>query len=568
MKEIIKEKITLALARLIEEERIEDVDIPQFTIERTRDSKHGDLACNIALILAKKIKIRPLDLAKLICNEITDDLCIKKTEIAGPGFINFFLSQNTQTEIINTILSKADNFGSNESGNNEYGEKQKIQVEFVSANPTGPLHIGHGRGAVIGDCICRLLEISGWDVTREFYYNDEGKQIDNLARSVQLRCNGISPEHDEWLKDGYCGEYIIDLAKDFISGKTVNGITASSVIEDIESIRKFAVSYLRREQDHDLKAFNINFDVFSLESDLYKEGKVENTISSLINNGFTFEKDNALWLKTTAFGDDKDRVMRKSDGKYTYFVPDIAYHVDKWNRGYKKVINEQGADHHSTITRVRAGLQALNLDIPVNWPDYVLHQMVTVLKDKEEVKISKRSGSYVTLNDIITQVGSDAARYFLIARRPESQLTFDIDLALQKNNENPVYYIQYAHARLCSVLEQASVKQTPLDIENGKNNLTRLTNESELSILKSLEAYPDLILKSARDYAPHNIASYLKDLASGIHSWYAVGSKYKAQQVLVDEKNIRDARLCLVEATRQVISNGLTILGISAPKKM
>ena len=349
------------------------------------------------------------------------------------------------------------------------------------------MHIGHGRGAVIGDCICRLLEASGWDVTREFYYNDEGKQIENLAGSVQLRCSGLSPDDDDWPEDGYCGDYIIDLAKDFSSGNTVNGVTASTIVEDIDSIREFSVSYLRKEQDQDLKAFNIEFDVFSLESDLYKDGKVEKTVANLIKNGFTFEEDNALWLKTTDFGDDKDRVMRKSNGKYTYFVPDVAYHLDKWNRGFRKVINEQGADHHSTITRVRAGLQALNLDIPKDWPDYVLHQMVTVIKNGEEVKISKRSGSYVTLNDIISQVGKDAARYFLIARRPESQLIFDIDLALQKNNENPVYYIQYAHARLCSILEQATEKLASFDSKNGQNNLDKLTSESELSLLRLLE---------------------------------------------------------------------------------
>lgn len=568
MKEIIEEKVKLAVAQLVKEKKVEDIDLPQFSIERTRDPKYGNLACNIALILAKKIKMNPRELADLICDQISVNSDIDKTEVAGPGFINFFLSQNSQTEIINTILDKKESFGFNCLGTDAFGKKQKVQVEFVSANPTGPLHIGHGRGAVIGDCLCRLLEASGWDVTREFYYNDEGSQIDNLARSVQLRCNGIKPDDKEWPKDGYCGEYIKELAESFLSGTSVNGVQASSNSEDIQSIREFAVSFLRNEQDNDLKSFNVKFDVYSLESDLYKNGKVENTVAKLVENGFTYEKDNALWLKTTAFGDDKDRVMRKSDGNYTYFVPDVAYHLDKWNRGYKKVINEQGADHHSTITRVRAGLQSLNLDIPSDWPEYILHQMVTVIKNGQEVKISKRSGSYVTLSDIVNQVGSDAARYFLIARRPDSQLTFDIDLAMQKNNENPVYYIQYAHARLCSVLSQASKKLDSIDIDNGKNNLNKLSHTSELSLLKLLEIYPEIILKSTKDYAPHNLSSYLKDLASAIHSWYAIGSKNKKQQVLIDEKNLRDARLCLVEATRQVISNGLNLLGISAPKKM
>lgn len=572
MKDVIQALITSAIASQVKSGDLPDLTIPEIKIDRTRDASHGDLASNIAMVLAKPAGMKPRELAELICGAIPSNTAIAKTHIAGPGFINFFLASDAQTEVVKTVLAAGEQYGCNQSGTDENGNPKAVQVEFVSANPTGPLHVGHGRGAAVGDSICRLLDASGWKVTREFYYNDAGQQINNLARSVQLRCQNVTPEDEAWPEGGYRGEYIAELAASYLSGDQIPGHSTDATIprdaNNTDAIKEFAVAYLRQEQDLDLKAFAVGFDVFSLESALYTEGKVEAAVNQLISNGYTYEHDNALWLKTTEFGDDKDRVMRKSEGGYTYFVPDIAYHLEKWQRGFVRVINEQGADHHSTITRVRAGLQALKVGIPKGWPDYVLHQMVTVMRDGTEVKLSKRAGSYVTLRDLIDQVGCDATRYFLVARRADSQLTFDIDLALQKSNENPVYYIQYAHARMCSALQQATIKSTPWQLEQGLENLDQLTSKTETELLKIIAAYPECVENSARDLAPHNIAGYLRDLAAAIHSWYASGNQDKTLQLLTSDDATRNARLCLAQASRQVLANGLKLLGVSAPEKM
>jgi arginyl-tRNA synthetase len=568
MKEALQQLISQTITSLIEAEKIPAIPLPFIKVERTRDASHGDLACNIALVLAKPAAMKPRDIAELICETLPANSVIASTDIAGPGFINFFLAKSAQTDVVSQVLTEAEQFGHNKKGLDDNGKAKTVQVEFVSANPTGPLHVGHGRGAAVGDSICRLLDASGWQVTREFYYNDAGQQINNLTRSVQMRCKGIGPDHADWPENGYRGEYISELAADYMAGKALEDAAAPADADNDEAICNYAVAYLRREQDIDLKAFGVEFDVFSLESSLYTEGKVESTVNTLIKNGFTYEKDDALWLKTTEFGDDKDRVMRKSDGGYTYFVPDVAYHHEKWKRGFNTVVNEQGADHHSTITRVRAGLQALNAGIPQGWPDYVLHQMVTVMRDGQEVKISKRAGSYVTLSDLIEQVGRDATRYFLVARRADSQLTFDIDLALQKSNDNPVFYIQYAHARVCSVMRQAIEKNITWDKNAGLDHLDKLTTDTEVALLKSIAAYPECVALSAREFAPHNIAAYLRDLSAALHSWYASGNQDKSSQLLVADADIRNARLALAEAARQVIANGLSLLGVSAPEKM
>jgi arginyl-tRNA synthetase len=446
------------------------------------------------------------------------------------------------------------------------GQGRKVQVEFVSANPTGPLHVGHGRGAAVGDSLYRLLEATGWSVSSEFYYNDAGAQIHNLALSVQARCKGLTPDDAGWPADGYRGEYIVDLARAYQRGDKVDAedqhVIAAGDAGDLEAIRKFAVAYLRREQDLDLKAFAVHFDVYFLESSLYQSGEVEATVRRLVENGHTYEKDGAIWLRTTSFGDDKDRVMRKSDGGYTYFLPDVAYHLNKWQRGFERVINEQGADHHSTVTRVRAGLQALEQDIPDGWPDYVLHQMVTVMRDGEEVKLSKRAGSYVTLRDLIDEVGCDATRYFLVARAPSSQLTFDIDLALSQSNDNPVYYIQYAHARVCSVMRKLAEQGWNWDSSAALEHLGLLGEEHERSLLRRLDHYPELVANAAANCEPHSVATYLRELAGEFHTWY------NAHKMLVEEQPLRDARLALSEAVRQVIANGLQLLGVSAPESM
>ncbi|MGB7816609.1 MAG: arginine--tRNA ligase [Methylotenera sp.] len=526
-------------------------------LERPKSAEHGDFATNFAMMLAKPLRQNPRAIAESLIKALPQSEYIAKVEIAGAGFINFFLNAQSKQNVVSEILQQGAQFGRSNAG-----EGKKVQVEFVSANPTGPLHVGHGRGAAVGDCLARLLEATGWDVTREFYYNDAGAQIDNLTISVLARCKGISVEHKSFPENGYRGEYINDIAAAYLTKHTVVAdnveVTASGDINDLESMRAFAVAYLRHEQDLDLSAFQIKFDAFSLESALYAEGKVEETVQALINSGHTYEQNNALWLKTTDFGDDKDRVMRKSEGGYTYFVPDVAYHAEKWERGFVRVINEQGADHHSTITRVRAGLQALDMGIPKGWPDYVLHQMVTVMRSGEEVKLSKRAGSYVTLRDLIDEVGCDATRYFLAARRADSQLVFDIDLARAQTNDNPVYYIQYAHARICSVLSQWGGDANSLKMVN----LSPLNMPNEAKLMQRLSEFPEVVSTAATDLAPHTIANYLKECASDLHSYY------NDTKFLVDDEPTKLARLALVAATRQVLKNGLSLLGVSAPQKM
>ena len=526
-------------------------------LDRPKQAGHGDFACNIALSLAKPMGRNPRELAQSIVAALDAPGLVERAEVAGPGFINLFVDPAARNGVVHAVLASSGAFGRSQAG-----QGKKVQVEFVSANPTGPLHVGHGRGAAVGDCLCRLLEATGWDVTREFYYNDAGAQIDNLTLSVQARAKGLGPDHPSWPADGYRGDYIVDVARAFLAKQSVvaddRSVTAKGDPEDAASVREFAVAWLRHEQDLDLKAFGVRFDVFSLESALYADGSVERTVQALVESGHTYEDDGALWLRTTTFGDDKDRVMRKREGGYTYFVPDVAYHAGKWSRGFGRVINEQGADHHSTITRVRAGLQALGVGIPLGWPDYVLHQMVTVMRGGEEVKISKRAGSYVTLRDLIDEVGADATRYFLAARRADSQLVFDIDLARAQTNDNPVYYIQYAHARICSVLEQWGGDTAAL----SQAGLGPLTSEHERAVINRLEAFPQMVADAAADLAPHSVAFYLKDLAADFHSWY------NASQFLVDDAALREARLALAAATRQVLANGLALLGVSAPERM
>lgn len=561
----MKEQLTLliqqALDSLVTRGVLPADTQPQVQIDRTRDKSHGDLACNIALALAKTAQRKPRELAELICAALPTSALVKRTEIAGPGFINFFLSADSNQAVVRKILEQGASFGTSDTGTG-----RKVQVEFVSANPTGPLHVGHGRGAAVGDSLCRLLAATGWNVASEFYYNDAGAQIDNLALSVKARCKGLTPEDPEWPKEGYRGDYIADLAQAYLRGDTVDAedrhVTGSGNADDLADIRQFAVAYLRREQDLDLKAFAVDFDVYFLESSLYEDGAVERTVARLIETGHCYERDDALWLRTTDFGDDKDRVMRKREGGYTYFLPDVAYHLNKWQRGFVRVINEQGADHHSTVTRVRAGLQALEQDIPKGWPEYVLHQMVTVIREGEEVKLSKRAGSYLTLRDLIDEVGRDATRFFLVARAANSQLTFDIDLALSQSNENPVYYIQYAHARSCSVMRKLAEQGWKWQAQGALQHLDQLQEEHEKSLLRQLDRYPEVVANAAANCEPHTVATYLRELAGGFHTWY------NAHKMLVEDEAVRDARVALSQAVRQVIANGLDLLGVSAPEVM
>ncbi|MDX1634961.1 MAG: arginine--tRNA ligase [Marinobacter sp.] len=561
MKETVTQLLESALASLVAEGVLPaDAEFTP-TVGNTKDKAHGDYACNIALVAAKSAGCAPRQLAQALIDHLPPSKAVEKVEIAGPGFINFFMSTASAFGVVADILAQGEQFGRNNSGQGE-----RVQVEFVSANPTGPLHVGHGRGAAIGDCLCRLLEANGYQVTREFYYNDAGAQISNLALSAQARIKGLTPEDAGWPADGYRGEYISDLAGAYLAGEVVvaddREVTGKGDPDDLDAIREFAVAYLRREQDLDLKAFGVEFDVYFLESSLYEDGKVEATVQRLTENGYTYEHEGATWLRTTEFGDDKDRVMRKKDGGYTYFLPDVAYHLDKWQRGFTTVINEQGADHHSTVTRVRAGLQALKAGIPEGWPEYVLHQMVMVTRSGQEVKISKRAGSYVTVRDLIDEVGRDATRFFLAARRVDSQLTFDIDLARSQTNENPVYYVQYAHARVCSVLR----KLGELGISRGRNeclgDLSRLELDEEKDIANQLAQYPELVSNAAAQREPHHLTHYLRELAGRFHT------HYNAHKVLIEDTELRDARVSLYLAVRQVIANGLGLLAVNAREEM
>ncbi len=561
MKDQLRQLLSAAVEQLCQAQQLPVATLPEIQVERARDRAHGDFASNIALMLAKPARRRPRQLAEQIVAALPPGGPVQRIEIAGPGFINFFLAPQAYHEVLDAALAEAQRYGHGHSG-----AGRRAQVEFVSANPTGPLHVGHGRGASIGDSLARLLAAQGWQVTREFYYNDAGQQINNLTLSVQARARGLGPDHPDWPADGYRGDYITELATAYLAGETVAAddrqVTAAGDADDLEAIRAFAVAWLRREQDRDLKAFGVNFDVYYLESSLYQDGKVAATVEQLTERGRTYERDGALWLRTTDFGDDKDRVMRKSDGHYTYFLPDVAYHVNKWQRGFARVVNVHGADHHSTINRVRAGLQALAAGIPQGWPEYVLHQMVTVMRGGEEVKISKRAGSYVTLRDLIDEVGRDATRFFFVMRKVDSQLVFDIDLARSQSLDNPVYYIQYAHARICSVFRQLSDQQLVHDSALGRASYPRLTEEHETRLMVLLERYPEVIEQAASALEPQLLSQYLRELANGLHTYYS------AHQFLVADDNLRNARLNLIAVVRQVLVNGLGLLGVTAPEVM
>ncbi len=546
-----REKIEDALKRAIQKE-LPDVAVSTPTVERPRNAEHGDFATPEALNLAKKTRQNPRKLAESLASDARATLgeLVSAIDIAGPGFINFRLSPAARQAIVPRVLHLRDRFGCSDAHRGE-----KVVVEFVSANPTGPLHVGHGRQAALGDAIASLLESQGYDVAREFYYNDAGAQIQNLALSVRARAQQLLGEHAQFPEDGYHGEYIRELAQRYLD-------EVGKDLSDIESIRRFAVAALRDEQDRDLKAFGVKFDRYYLESSLYTDGRVDTTVRRLIESGATYEREGALWLRTTAYGDDKDRVMRKSDGGYTYFVPDVAYHITKYERGFTKAINIQGSDHHGTVARVRAGLQAAGIGIPQGYPDYVLHKMVTVMRGGEEVKISKRAGSYVTIRDLIDEVGRDAVRFFLVSRKADSEFVFAIDLARSQTEENPVYYVQYAHARVCSVLRQAGIAIGEAPALLADADVAPLTSDYETALLRRLADFPAELAAAARDFAPHQITSYLKNLAQEFHSYY------NAERFLVDDERVKRARLALAVACGQVLRNGLAVLGISAPEKM
>ena len=556
--QIVKQQLLDALAQALE--ALSPGAGAKAVFESPKVPAHGDLATTAAMQLAKPLKLNPRQLAETLRAKLLESQPYQRwteaLEIAGPGFINIRLTPEAKQQVVPAVLAQGVEFGC------QTASGHKMMVEFVSANPTGPLHVGHGRQAALGDAICNLYQTQGWAVYREFYYNDAGVQISTLATSTQLRAKGFKPGDPEWPEQAYNGEYIADIAADFLAKKTVTAddrsFTASGDVTALDDLREFAVAYLRHEQDLDLQAFAVKFDNYYLESSLYGSGRVDDAVRRLQAAGKTYEQDGALWLKSTDYGDDKDRVMRKGDGSYTYFVPDVAYHISKWERGFKKAVNIQGTDHHGTIARVRAGLQAAGVGVPPGYPDYVLHTMVRVIKGGEEVKISKRAGSYVTLRDLIEWTSRDAVRFFLLSRKPDTEYTFDVDLAVAKNNDNPVYYVQYAHARICSVLAAWGG-----DIANlGQVSLAALNSSPAQSLMLLLAKYPEMLSAAAADFAPHDVTFYLRELAACYHSYY------DAERILVDDEGIKLARLALVAATAQVLHNGLAVLGVSAPQKM
>ncbi len=555
----IKKELLAALAGALEQLSPGAGDKAAF--ESPKVAAHGDFACTAAMQLARPLQLNPRQLAEqlrgLLLAAPAFARWVDAIEIAGPGFLNLRLKPAAKQETVREVLQTGAQYGIE-----PLDPARRMIVEFVSANPTGPLHVGHGRQAALGDAICKLYATQGWDVYREFYYNDAGVQIHTLATSTQARAKGLKPGDALWPEPAYNGDYIDDIARDFIAQKTVRSddraFTASGDIDDLDALRQFAVAYLRHEQDLDLKAFSVHFNNYYLESSLYSSGRVEATVASLKDAGKTYEQDGALWLRSTDYGDDKDRVMKKGDGSYTYFVPDVAYHLAKWERGFAKAINIQGMDHHGTIARVRAGLQAANHGVPAGYPDYVLHTMVRVVRNGEEVKISKRAGSYVTLRDLIEWTSADAVRFFLLSRKPDTEYVFDIDLALAKNNENPVYYVQYAHARICSVLTAWGGDEGMLKAAD----LSPLDSPQAQALMLLLAKYPEMLSHAASGFAPHDVAFYLRELAACYHSYY------DAERILVDDEAVKLARLALVAATAQVLHNGLAVLGVSAPRKM
>ncbi len=568
----VKQALLQALAQALEDVAPGHGLTPAF--ESPKQASHGDFACTAAMQLAKPLKRNPRELAQQLVEALARQPAVAQwvdaMEIAGPGFINLRLKAAAKQAVVGEVLAAGDQFG---RGAPPAGEAPKVIVEFVSANPTGPLHTGHTRQAALGDAICNLLEWQGWDVTREFYYNDTGAQIPTLTASVRARLKGFKPGDAEWPESAYNGDYIADVAADFAAKKSVHAddrqFTASGDADDLDGIRQFAVAYLRHEQDLDLKALGVRFDNYFLESSLYTNGRVEDTVRRLIASGKTYEEDGALWLRTTDYGDDKDRVMRRSTpagsdpaasevSAYTYFVPDVAYHLTKFERGFTKAIDIQGGDHHGTVARVRAGLQAADMGVPKGYPDYVLHKMVTVMRGGEEVKISKRAGSYVTLRDLVDWTGRDAVRFFMLSRKADTEFVFDVDLAVKQSDENPVYYVQYAHARICSVLARSGAGAQEL----ASADLSLLVAPTEAALMMALAEAPAMLARAAADLAPHDLAFYLRDLAAAFHSYYA------AERFLVEDAALARARLALLAATRQVLANVLALLGVDAPEAM
>ncbi|MEP7327402.1 MAG: arginine--tRNA ligase [Gemmatimonadota bacterium] len=524
----------------------------QFVLERPRDAGHGDLATNLAMVAAKSLKTNPRKLAERVLQELQlPETVVSRTEIAGPGFINFWLAGDQLADAVRRILSEGKRYGRSVAPGT-----QRINVEFVSANPTGPLHVGHGRGAALGDAVASLFEWTGHTVTREFYVNDAGVQIGKLAASLWARIQQAVGREATVPEGGYHGEYLKETAEAVLStrGREFADLPAAQALEEC---RVIILQSQRAEQDQLMADFGVHFDVVTSEQSIYDRGLIATALDTLAARGLTYEKDGALWLRTTDFGDDQDRVLRKQDGSYTYFVPDIAYHVDKHARGFDRVIDVWGADHHGYIPRLRAALQALGY--PAEFFDVELVQLVKVVRGGEEVKMSKRSGEFVTLRDLADEVGVDAARYFFLIRRGDSHLVFDVDLAKKQTDENPVFYVQMAHARLSGIFRTANLDPGQVA---GDFELAALPADEDIDLAKQLTRFPEVVAKAAAEREPHRVTMYLEELAGVIHGWY------HRTRTVGEAPAVERARLFLARAARTVVANGLTLLGLSAPDRM
>lgn len=546
VKETLIEEIK---ASIIKSELVEIV--PEIKIETPKDPANGDYSSNIAMVLTKLARKNPREIANQIVENLdTNKANVKKVDIAGPGFINFYLDQQYLTEIIKTALSKGETFGQTEERKNE-----SIIVEYVSANPTGDLHIGHARNAAVGDTLSNVLSAAGYDVTREYYINDAGKQIENLAHSIEARYNQALGLDAELPEDGYYGKDIIAIGKDLAEKHPE--IKDQAEEERIKTFRKLGLDYEMKKLKQDLADFNIHFDNWFSETSLYETNKISAVLDKMTELGYTYEQDGATWLKTTEFGDDKDRVLIKQDGTYTYFLPDIAYHYDKVERGFDKLINLFGADHHGYINRLKASLETFGVDS--KRLEIQIMQMVRLLQDGVEVKMSKRTGNAITLRDIMDEVGIDAARYFLTMRSPDTHFDFDMELAKKESQDNPVYYAQYAHARISSIIRQAEEKGITID---QNVDLSLITHEKAFDLLKKIAEFEPTIVSAAESRSPHRITNYIQDLAAQFHKFY------NAEKVLTDDAEKTKAHLALIEAARITLRNALALVGVSAPESM
>ena len=593
MKSQLQALLDKALQQLQQQQVIPTDWVNKSTLERTRDNSHGDWASNLAMVAAKAAGLKPRDLAQKIVDALPNNAVISKIDIAGPGFINFYLQAQAEFAVLNTILEQKEQFGCS-----QYGQQQKVQVEFVSANPTSSLHVGHGRGAAYGMTVANLLEAIGYQVEREYYVNDAGRQMAILATSTFLRYLQLNGAAFKFPSNGYKGDYIFDIAKTVISahgtqwqqdinavfadvpadevkneaGEVISGDKEAHIDGLIDNSRRLlgaegynvffraALDSILDDIKDDLAGFGVTYDQWFSEKTLADDGSIDKVVKRLQDNGFIYEKGGALWFKSTDFGDEKDRVVVRDNGQATYFASDIAYHLNKYERGLDKIVNIWGADHHGYITRVKAAITALGLD--ANKLDVLLVQFVTLWRSGEQVQMSSRSGQFITLRELREEVGNDAARFYYITRKSEQHIDFDLDLAKSQSKDNPVYYIQYAHARICRVFEKLQEKGFSFTIADGQQALAALTVEIERDLVKKLAAYPEVLQQAALAYEPHQLSNYLKDLASQFHGWY---NEYI---VLHEDVQTRHARLLLSTAIKQVLANGLNLLGVQAPESM